>query len=101
MFRTASANGTRINMFSKGYKILEYISENKGATKYEVLTQALGKVGTKQRLRGYYSVYFADYVYNGLLTLDNVTHKYHITELGRQRIVEASIRTLYLNKSVL
>lgn len=87
MFYTA--NGTALTKKSKGFKLLKYIAENKGATKYECITNTLCKNGTKHDLRGYYSSYFHGLTINGVLSYNKSTHKYNITDHGAVIFVEA------------
>ena len=77
-----TANATTLNRNSKGVDMLEHIISNNGATKYECLTQALGKIGSKEKLRGYYSCYFRGWVDSGVVTLNHITHKYPCTKYG-------------------
>lgn len=79
--------GERFTKDSKGFKILKYIDKHNGATKYECITKVLRKCGSKQKLRGYYSVYFGLLVKSGILTLDYKSHVYSITEKGKEIIV--------------
>lgn len=80
--------GSRFTTESKGFKVLYFIAQHdQGATKYSVLTDCLNKKGTKQQLRGYYSVYFQSFVDNGMLTLNRQTNCYSITPKGRELIV--------------
>lgn len=62
--------------------ILSYIRENNGATKYDIVTNVLGKRGSRKDLRGYYSVFFSMAKNSGLLSYDSKTYNYHITEKG-------------------
>lgn len=92
MFFNTSVNATKLTSDSQGFKILDYIIKNEGATKYDCLTQALGKRGTRDQLRGYYSVYFQSLRANNVLIYNNVSKKYHITPLGLARYVVAQAR---------
>jgi hypothetical protein len=87
-----SANGKNMVKDNNAYKMLELIINNDGATKYECLTKALGKVGSKQQLRGYYSCYFRGLVDSGVLTHDPKTFKYHITPHGSQLYIIANLK---------
>jgi hypothetical protein len=87
-YQPNQCNATRINRDSKGFKMLETVLINAGASKYECLI-AMGKTGSKQELRGHYCTYFQAYRNNGLLTLNETTNNYHITHLGRVLYLEA------------
>lgn len=63
-----------------------------GCTKYELLTEALGKSGSKSQLRGYYSAYFQGWVNSGVVQLDRKTHKYSITTHGVRMFMNAKSR---------
>lgn len=84
-----TANASRLTVKSQGFKILDFIAANDGATKYECVTEALGKTGTKQELRGYYCVTFQGWVRNGILSYDKKTYKYQLTAKGAQAYVKA------------
>ncbi len=60
--------------------ILDYIKMNGPTGKYDILTNALGKVGSKNSLRGYYCVYMRSMRDSGLLNYYNKT--YHLTTLS-------------------
>jgi hypothetical protein len=85
-----NANATRINKNSQIFKILNTIAVKNGATKYECLTEGLGLEGSKQRLRGYYSVCFRGLSDNGVLSYSKENYKYHLTQLGIQRYLDAA-----------
>lgn len=82
---TVKITGERFTTESKGYKILKFILENDGASKYDCLIH-IGKKGTKKSLRGYYSVYFASLVQAGFLVRTNVDYKYEITLAGTKLV---------------
>ena len=82
---------TRINMNSKTFKILAYIAKNGGASKYDFVTNVLGKKGDNQQLRGYYSVWSENMVKGGILTLENGIYK--ITDLGKIRMFDSIVRS--------
>ena len=79
-------NGSRFTTSSKGYKILCHILLNGPKTKYECVTDVLGKVGSKQKLRGYYCVYFAALRDCGLVQYNSSNFTYSITEKGMKVI---------------
>ena len=88
-------NASRLNPSSKGFKMLDHLMHHShlgGCTKYELLTEVLGKVGSKQKLRGYYSVYFQGWVKSGVVTLDHDTYKYNITPHGTLMFLNAKSR---------
>lgn len=89
MYSMYTANGNRMVKDNNTYKMLELILKNNGATKYECLTQALGKVGSKQKLRGYYSCFFRGLVDSGVLEYDHKTYKYYITAKGANLFLKA------------
>ena len=80
--RSAYSHMTGERKGTKLRAILKYVDENQGATKYEIITDVLGKTGTKRDLRGYYSTNFASMRGSGLLNLDFDTHIYTITDLA-------------------
>lgn len=88
---TVKITGERFTKESKGYKILKFILENNGASKFDCLIH-IGKTGTernpstKKSLRGYYSVYFASLVKAGFLVRTNVDYKYAITLTGTELV---------------
>ena len=57
MYSMYNADGSRIKLGSKGHKMLKYIVDHGTVSKYELVTKVLGKVGSRQSLRGYYSCY--------------------------------------------
>lgn len=77
-----SANATHLKRGSKGHKMLKYIVEHGGATKYTLLTKALGVKGSKQGLRGYYSAYMRGWVDSDVVSYDPSTYMYYITPKG-------------------
>jgi hypothetical protein len=79
--------GERFNKNSKGFRILRFIEKQNGASKYDCLTTVLRKTKSRQKLRGYYSVYFGLMVKANLLTLDSKTHIYSVTEKGKELIL--------------
>lgn len=81
-FKYYTANGKNMKKGQNGFKMMEFILKNNGATKYELVTNVLGKVGTKKELRGYYSCYMRGWVDSGLVELDTKTHKYYATAKG-------------------
>lgn len=85
-----TATGKNMKKGQNGYKMMQYILVNEGATKYECLTNALGKTGSKQKLRGYYSCYFAGWMQAGIVTYDPKTYKYHATAKGANYFIKAS-----------
>lgn len=85
-------NASRLKPSSKGFKMLKHLIICGDSTKYELLTEALGKVGSKQMLRGYYSVYFGGWVRSGVVTLNQSTHKYSITTHGVLMFLNAKSR---------
>ena len=91
MYSSYKSNASRINKRSKGYKMLELIIRNSGATKYECL-QEIGKQGTKKQLRGYYSVYFQGWVKNKVVSYESKHHKYKITNHGKMMFLKASAK---------
>jgi len=92
MFGCYTANATRLTTSSKGFKMLSLIIKKDGTTKYECLTEALGKVGSKEQLRGYYSCYFRGWMDSGVVSYDPTTYKYHITPAGTHLYVLASLK---------
>ena len=87
-----TVNGKRLTPNSQGFKILSHIIENDGASKYSCVTNVLGRVGSRQQLRGYYSDYFLGLVTSGVLSLDKKTHIYKITGRGLHRYLLAGKR---------
>jgi len=79
---------SKLKKDSKLTKILEYIRDNNGATKYECVTNVLNKKGSKKDLRGYYCCAFGDLVDIGLLNPSSRENsfKYTITEAGINRL---------------
>jgi hypothetical protein len=86
-----TANANRLTVNTNGYKMLEYIVMNDGATKYELVTNVLGKTGTKKSLRGYYSCYMRGWVDSGIVEYDKTNFKYYITRLGMNRMLSAIV----------
>ena len=87
---TYTANATRLNRYSKGTAILNFIFVNGKATKYECVTNVLGKIGTKQSLRGYYCAAFRGWMENGVL--EYTGYNYSLTEHGIELLKLANIR---------
>lgn len=87
-----TVTATNLRSSSKGYKVLQYILNKEGATKYECVTEVLGKTGSRSELRGYYSDSFRGWVDNGVLTRDPKTMMYNITPYGRSLVLKASLR---------
>lgn len=86
MFYSSSmytANGSRLTRESNGFKMLQLISETGGASKYDCLTIALGKKGSRSELRGYYSCYFRGLVDNKVLN-PSVKGIYTLTDHGQE-----------------
>lgn len=86
-----TANANRMKFGQNGFKMMQYILKNDGATKYECLTEALGKKGSKHRLRGYYSCYFRGWMDAGVVTYDPKTYKYHATAHGAHQYLLATL----------
>lgn len=84
-----TATGKNMKKGQNGFKMMRHILANDGATKYECLTEALGKSGSKQDLRGYYSCYFRGWVDSGVVTYDPKTYKYHATAKGAHYFLNA------------
>ena len=84
-----TANASKMTVNSKMYKILQLILLNRGATKYECVTKILGVVGSKQRLRGYYSCTFRGLVDAGILSYSKKDYKYNITTAGIHKYIAA------------
>ena len=87
-----TANGSRLTTASKGFAILRHIANTGGASKYDCLTIALGKIGSKKDLRGYYSCYFRGLVDNGVLN-PSVKGVYTITDHGKSLLLNAYLRS--------
>jgi len=87
-----TVTGTKLTSKSNGFKILKFIASQNGATKYDCLTKALGKVGTHKALRGYYSSYFRGLVDNNVVKLNYCTNEYMITDYGRKLLLNAFLR---------
>jgi len=87
-----TANGTRLTKSTQGFKMLQLIILKNGCTKYECVTEALGKVGSKQKLRGYYSCYFRGLVDSDVLEYNARTKKYRCTSHGATVFLDASAR---------
>jgi len=88
-----TATGTNLTKNSKGAQILRHILVNGPKTKYECVTEVLGKVGSKKSLRGYYSCYFRGLVDEGILSYNSKTFQYNVTEKGVNTYHNALIRT--------
>lgn len=73
-------DGSKSNKDSKYFKILKYIIEHGPTTKYDCVTNALGVIGTRKRLRGYYSTMFQTMRLNKLLVLNYDNYTYCITD---------------------
>jgi len=87
-----TATGSKMKKGQNGFKMMRYILSNECATKYECLTEALGKSGSKKSLRGYYSCYFKGWINSGVVTYDKSTYKYHATAKGAHYFLEASMK---------
>lgn len=85
-------NGSRFTTSSKGFKILSHIFSNGPKTKYECVTEVLGKVGSKEKLRGYYCVYFAALRDEGLVEYNRSNFTYSITDKGMKLIFNVQKR---------
>ena len=85
-------NGSRFTTASKGFKILCYLFSNGPKTKYECVTEVLGKVGSKQKLRGYYCVYFASLRDSGFVNYNPSNFTYSITDKGMKVIFNVQRR---------
>ena len=83
----ARITGERFTKESKGFMIFKLFETQNGASMYDCLTTVLRKTKSRQKLRGYYSVYFGLMVKASLLTLDSKTHIYSITEKGKELIL--------------
>ncbi len=59
--------------------MLQYIKENGPTRKYDLLTKALDKTGTRKQLKGYYGVYMERLRTSGLLNYDYSTFEYSLT----------------------
>ena len=90
MYALYTANGSKLTTSSKGFAILRHIANNGGASKYDCLTIALGKSGSKNDLRGYYSSYFRGLVDNGVLN-PSVKGVYTLTEHGKSVLLKACL----------
>lgn len=85
-----SENENSLSKNSPGFQMLQLIILNNGATKYECLTQALGKVGSKQMLRKKYALFFNAWLNTNVCTYNHRTHKYRCTSHGAELFVKAS-----------
>lgn len=92
MFSMYNANGSKLKIGSNGYKMLQYIVENGGATKYELVTKVLGKKGTRKSLRGYYSCYMRGWMDHGVVSYDASTYKYQVTLKGAWLLAQIPFR---------
>ena len=88
-----TATGKNFNTNTNGYKMIKLIAETGGCSKYDCLTIALDKIGSKQDLRGYYSCYFRGLVNNKVLNA-SVKGIYTLTQHGKDLLnkIEGKIR---------
>jgi hypothetical protein len=82
MYTMYTADGSRIKLGSQGHKMLRYIIDNGSVSKYELVTKVLGKVGSRQKLRGYYSCYMRGWMDNGILKYNHFNSTYEVTPKG-------------------
>lgn len=92
MFSMYNANGSKLKLGSNGYKMLQYIVANGGATKYDLVTKVLKKVGTRQRLRGYYSCYMRGWMDNGIVSYNRFSNTYEATPKGAWLLAQIPFR---------
>jgi predicted transcriptional regulator len=67
---------------SKIAQILAYLREYGSASKYEIVTEVLNKVGSRTELRGYYSTNFKKLRDSGLVGYYENDKEYFITDEG-------------------
>jgi hypothetical protein len=87
-----NADGSRIKLGSKGHKMLKYIVDHGTVSKYELVTKVLGKVGSRQSLRGYYSCYMRGWMDHGILKYNKFNSTYEVTEKGAYLLAKLPFR---------
>ena len=87
-----STTATQLKTTSKGFKILKYIAENNGATKYECLKNVLKMPGSKSDLRGYYSCTFLGWKRNRVVAHNKSNYEYSLTAYGYELLKLAEAR---------
>lgn len=92
MYTIYNANGRKLKLGSNGHKMLKYIVDNGGATKYELVTKVLGKKGTRKSLRGYYSCYMRGWMDHGIVSYDAANYTYHVTKQGAWLLAQIPFR---------
>jgi predicted transcriptional regulator len=92
MYSLYTADGTRIKLGSQGHKMLKYIVDNGYATKYELVTKVLGKVGSRYALRGHYSAYMRGWMDHGILKYNKFSSSYSVTEKGAYLLAKLPFR---------
>ncbi len=85
--RYGKLSGQRKNTYLR--KFLSHIKENGPTSKYDLLIM-IGKKGSKQKLRGYFSDYFASLRDNGLLNYDYSCKKHSLTTKSAKLIYNKS-----------
>lgn len=86
-----NSNANRLKRDNQCFKILNHLINNGPSTKYQLLTLALNKTGTKKSLRGYYSLYFQSLVHHDIISIkrcenDRRSFRYSITQIGRDKM---------------
>jgi predicted transcriptional regulator len=87
-----TADGSRIKLGSQGHKMLKYIVDNGTVSKYELVTKVLGKIGSRYKLRGYYSAYMRGWMDHGILKYNHFNSTYEVTDKGACLLADLPFR---------